>query len=38
MALWKIKNKIKDGKMLNHKTKIIKILIQPYKESKPSKK
>jgi len=38
MALWKIKNKIKEGKMLNHKTKIIKILIQLYKESKPSKK
>jgi len=34
MALWKIKNKIKEGKMLNHKTKIIKILIQLYKESK----
>jgi len=38
MALWKIKNKIKEGKMLNQETKIIKILIQLYKESKPSKK
>jgi hypothetical protein len=38
MALWKIKNKIKEGKTLNPKTKIIKILIRLYKESKPSKK
>ena len=37
MALWKIKNKIKLDRKLNPKTKIIKILIQLYKESKPSK-
>jgi len=37
MALWKIKNKIKLDRKLNPKTKIIKILIQPYKESKQSK-
>jgi len=37
MALWKIKNKIKEGKMFNPKTKIVKILIQLYKESKQSK-
>jgi hypothetical protein len=37
MALRKIKNKIKEGKMLNHKTKIVKILIQLFKESKQSK-
>jgi len=37
MTLWKIKNKIKLGKELNPKTKIIKILIQLYKESKPPK-
>jgi len=37
MALWKIKNKIKLDIKLNPKTKIIKILIQLYKESKPSK-
>jgi len=37
MALWKIKNKIKQRKILNPKIKIVKILIQLYKESKPSK-
>jgi len=37
MALWKIKNKIKLDRKLNPKTKIIKILIQLYKESRPSK-
>jgi hypothetical protein len=37
MALWKIKNKIKLDRKLNPKTKIIKILIQLYKESKLSK-
>jgi len=37
MALWKIKNKIKLDRKLNPKTKIIKILIQLYKESKQSK-
>jgi len=37
MALWKIKNKIKLDRKLNPKTKIIKILIQLYKESKKSK-
>jgi len=37
MALWKIKNKIKLDRKLNPKTMIIKILIQLYKESKPSK-
>jgi len=37
MALWKIKNKIKLDRKLNSKTKIIKILIQLYKESRPSK-
>lgn len=34
MALWKIKNKIKEGKMFNPKTKIVKILIQLFKETK----
>jgi len=38
MALWKIKNKIKLNRKLNPRTKIIKILIQLYKESKQSKK
>jgi hypothetical protein len=38
MALWRIKNKIKQGKILNPKTKIVKILIRLYKESKQSKK
>jgi len=37
MALRKIKNKIKLDRKLNPKTKIIKILIQLYKESQPSK-
>jgi len=37
IALWKIKNKIKLDRKLDPKTKIIKILIQLYKESKPSK-
>jgi len=37
MVLWKIKNKIKLDRKLNPKTKIIKILTQQYKESKPSK-
>jgi hypothetical protein len=37
MALWKIKNEIKLNRKLNPKTKIIKILIQLYKESKQSK-
>jgi hypothetical protein len=37
MTLWKIKNKIKLDRKLNPKTKIIKILIQLYKESKQSK-
>jgi len=36
MALWKIKNKIKLGKGLNPKTKIVKILIKQYNEGKPS--
>jgi len=31
--LWKIKNKIKLDRKLNSKTKIIKILIQLYKEN-----
>jgi len=38
MALWKIKNKIKLGKELNLKTKIVKILIKQYNEGKASKK
>jgi len=33
MALWKVKNKIKQDKQLNLKTKIIKILIKLYKET-----
>jgi len=33
MALWKIDNNIKEGKMLNPKTKIVKILIQLYKQT-----
>jgi len=37
MTLLKIKNKIKLDRKLNPNTKIIKILIQLYKESKPSK-
>jgi len=37
MASWKIKNKIKLDRKLNSKTKIIKILIQLYKESRQSK-
>jgi hypothetical protein len=36
MALWKIKNKIKLGKELNPKTKIVKILIKQYNEGKAS--
>jgi len=36
MALWKIKNKIKLGKGLNPKTKIVKILIKQYNEGKQS--
>ncbi|MGC9176019.1 MAG: hypothetical protein ACP5F1_02960 [Thermoplasmata archaeon] len=31
MALWKIKDKIKQGKLLNPKTKIVRKLIQIYK-------
>ena len=38
MALWKIKDKIKLGKELNPKTKIVKILIKQYNEDKASKK
>jgi hypothetical protein len=37
MALWKIKNKIKQEKTLNPKTKIVKILLQLYKEIKLNK-
>ncbi|MGC8701282.1 MAG: hypothetical protein ACP5R3_06725 [Thermoplasmata archaeon] len=33
MALWKIKNNIKHGKLLNPKTKIVKILLKLYKET-----
>jgi hypothetical protein len=36
MALWKIKDNLKQGKQLNPKTKIVKILITLYKESKQS--
>ena len=32
-TLYKIKNKIKQGKILNPKTKIIKILLQLYKDT-----
>ena len=33
MALWKVKNKIKQDKQLNPKTKIVKILLQLYKRT-----
>ena len=33
-TLYKIKHKIKQGKILNPKTKIVKILIQLFKENK----
>jgi len=33
-TLYKIKHKIKQGKILNPKTKIVKILIQLFKETK----
>jgi len=33
-TLYKIKNKIKQGKTLNPKTKIVKILLQLYKDTK----
>jgi hypothetical protein len=33
MALWKVKNKIKQDKKLNPKTKIVKILLQLYKRT-----
>ncbi|MGC8701012.1 MAG: hypothetical protein ACP5R3_05325, partial [Thermoplasmata archaeon] len=33
MALWKVKDKIRQGKQLNPKTKIVKILLRLYKET-----
>jgi hypothetical protein len=33
MALWKVKDKIRQGKRLNPKTKIVKILLRLYKET-----
>jgi len=33
-TLYKIKHRIKEGKILNQKTKIIKILLQLYKDTK----
>ena len=33
MALWKVKDKIKEGKQINPKTKIVKILLTLYKET-----
>jgi hypothetical protein len=33
MALWKVKDKIRQGKQLNPKSKIVKILLRLYKET-----